>query len=255
MCEAFLPETKESVSGLQGAKEAQGFSTNCLPLSDPCFWDSKVSRFDMPLLCVFAFQVSNNPFLPLDGGFNAGRGTGCTFCCGTRRQESYRLLHFESKNHRQQLKPLDAHLSKEPHRPHIQYSVSFGDMVASLKCWAAKKGLAFAWICSHSICAFSTLTFFASWVLTLFLFSDAANAFIWLLKFIRQFFAIGLFGLSSHSKNNKKQKQPWQAIKIVKQLTVRNQKLNQLIRATKSWFLKNSKFLHSQLFDRHGLKQ
>ena len=162
MCEAFLPETKESVSGLQGAKEAQGFSTNCLPLSDPCFWDSKVSRFDMPLLCVFAFQVSNNPFLPLDGGFNAGRGTGCTFCRGTRRQESYRLLHFESKNHRQQLKPLDAHLSKESHRPHIQYSVSFGDMVASLKCWAAKKGLAFAWICSHSICAFSTLTFFAS---------------------------------------------------------------------------------------------
>jgi len=73
MCEAFLPETKESVSGLQGAKEAQGFSTNCLPLSDPCFWDSQVSRFDMPLLCVFAFQVSNNPFLPLDGGFNAGR--------------------------------------------------------------------------------------------------------------------------------------------------------------------------------------
>ena len=60
MCEAFLPETKESVSGLQGAKEAQGFSTNCLPLSDPCFWDSKVSRFDMPLLCVFAFQVSNH---------------------------------------------------------------------------------------------------------------------------------------------------------------------------------------------------
>ena len=188
MCEAFLPETKESVSGLQGAKEAQGFSTNCLPLSDP-------------LLCVFAFQVSNNPFLPLDGGFNAGRGTGCTFYRGTRCQESYRLLHFESKNHRQQLKPLDAHFSKGPHRPHIQYSVSFGDMVASLECWAAKKGLAFAWTCSNSICAFSTLTFFASRVLTLFLFSDAANAFIWLLKFIRQFFAIGLFGLSSHSKN------------------------------------------------------
>ena len=73
MFEASLPETKGSVSGFQSSRFQRGSrawaQTACPYQILSCFWDSKVSRFDMPLFRVFALQVSNNPFLPLVGGF------------------------------------------------------------------------------------------------------------------------------------------------------------------------------------------